>query len=82
MKELTIVEQLIGLAETPEQIQYLTSNDQEVLKDKIAGLQDLITDQDRQYNQSSVRMNARANAFLEVIRDLADMNRESNCCCD
>jgi hypothetical protein len=78
----TVVEQLIKLAETPEQVQYLTGNNQDVLQGKVQMLNEILEQEQRAHAASNTRNSVRADSFLEVIKLLTEKTESSECWCD
>jgi hypothetical protein len=78
----TVVEQLIKLATTPEQVQYLTGNNQDVLQGKVQMLNEILEQERHAHAASNTRNSVRADSFLEVIKLLTEKTESSKCWCD
>lgn len=78
-KELNeVAEQLVALAQTPEQVQYITSNNSAVLLAKMEEYKKLVRDQDNTYDKHRRIHEAKQEAYMEVILKLADARRQVN----
>ena len=78
----TVVEQLIKLATTSEQVQYLTGNNQDVLQGKLQMLNEMLEQEQRAHAASNLRNSVRADSFLEVIKLITEKTKSSECWCD
>ena len=73
-EELTedeVCKQLLELAKTPEQINYITSSDTTILMQKIEGLKGLIESQDSDMAKIKMVHYAKEQAYMKVIMSLA-----------
>jgi|688.fasta_scaffold1856274_2 hypothetical protein len=71
LAEDEVCKQLLELAQTPEQINYITSNNTTILMQKIEGLKALIEDQDRDVAKIKMVHYAKEQTYMKVIMSLA-----------
>jgi hypothetical protein len=71
LAEDEVCKQLLELAQTPEQINYITSNNTTISMEKIEGLKRLIEDQDRDVAKIKMIQYAKEQTYMKVIMSLA-----------
>lgn len=65
-----ICQELLELAQTEEQVRYLTMNNQSVLKAKVVSLQELVKEQDRNYASRTRELLAKQEGYKELAVDI------------
>ena len=79
MEQREIAEQLIALAETPEQIQYLTSNDTTILADRVEQMKEEHFRREREVAMRERYYQGKSDAYLDIILKLFRDKNTSHC---
>lgn len=74
----SVAEQLLDLAQTPEQVQYITNSDSAILNRRIEDLRDLVSNNDREISTMHRINSAKEEVLLKVIKMLAKQKPINN----
>jgi hypothetical protein len=81
MEQNEIAEQLIALAQTPEQIQYLTSNDTTILTDRVNQMKAEHFRREEEVAKRERYYQGMNDAYRTIILDLFGKKNEHYCDC-